>query len=96
MQYNVLRRKLMERQLTVRISAALAEELEKAARRLGRKRSEIVRMALEQFLEAEHAERPIERVHDLLGRIETGIPDLGERHREYLIERLRHGAGTPA
>ena len=94
----MLRRELMERQLTVRISAALAEELEKAARRLGRKRSEIVRMALEQFLEAEHAERPIERVRDrdLLGRIETGIPDLGERHREYLIERLRHGAGTPA
>ena len=43
----MLRRELIERQLTVRISATLAEELEKAARRLGRKRSEIVRMALE-------------------------------------------------
>jgi|Deesub1362A_J573_1020465.scaffolds.fasta_scaffold21926_2 metal-responsive CopG/Arc/MetJ family transcriptional regulator len=86
----------MERQLTVRIPAALAAELEKAAQRLGRKRSEIVRMALEQFLETEHAERPIERVRDLLGRIETGVPDLGERHREYLIERLRHGGGPSA
>jgi metal-responsive CopG/Arc/MetJ family transcriptional regulator len=86
----------MERQLTVRIPAALAEELEKAAQHLGRKRSEVVRMALEQFLEAEHAERPIERVRDLLGRIETGVPDLGERHREYLIERLRHCPGPSA
>ena len=48
--------------------------MKKAARRLGRKWSEIVRMALEQFLEAEHAERPMERVHDLLGRIEKGSP----------------------
>gem|GEM_PF-4541606 len=38
-------------------------------------------MVLEQFLEAEHAERPIERPAILLGRIETGIPDLGEWHR---------------
>jgi|Deesub1362A_J573_1020465.scaffolds.fasta_scaffold07258_3 predicted DNA-binding protein len=86
----------MERQLRVRIPVALAEELEKAAQRLGRKRSEIVRMALEQFLEAEHAERPSERVRDLLNRIGTGVPDLGERHRGYLIERLRRGAGTSA
>ncbi len=71
----------MVRQLTVRLPVALAEELEKATRRLGRKRSEIVGMVLEQFLEAEHAERPIERPAILLGRIETGIPDLGERHR---------------
>ncbi|MGY4707090.1 ribbon-helix-helix protein, CopG family [Candidatus Bipolaricaulota sp. J31] len=86
----------MTRQLTVRLPEDLAAELERTARRLGRKRSELVRMALEQFLGSEHTERPIERVRDLLGRIETGIPDLGERHREYLMKRLRHGTGTPA
>jgi predicted DNA-binding protein len=71
--------------------AELAERLEEAAKRSRRNRSEIVRMALEQFLEAEVPERPIERVRDLLGRVESGLPDLGERHREYLLQRLRHG-----
>ena len=79
----------MQRQLTVRLSAELAERLDRAAQRLRRKRSEIVRLALEQFLAVEIEERPIERVRDLLGQVESGIPDLGQRHREYLLKRLR-------
>jgi hypothetical protein len=35
--------------------------------------------------------RPIERVRDLLGSIASGRSDLGRRHREYLIRRLRRG-----
>jgi predicted transcriptional regulator len=81
----------MERQLTLRISEELAQELERAAQRLRRKRSEVVRLALEQFLEDQLEARPIERVRDLLGSIESGLPDLGTRHREYLLKRLRHG-----
>lgn len=77
-------------QLTVRLPADLAERLDWAAQRLRRKRSEIVRLALEQFLAVELEERPIERVRDLLGQIESGVPDLGQRHREYLLRRLRH------
>ncbi len=79
----------MQRQLTVRLSADLAERLDRAAQRLRRKRSEIVRLALEQFLAVEIEERPIEHVRDLLGQIESGVPDLGQRHREYLLRRLR-------
>ena len=81
----------MERQLTMRLSVALAEKLERSARRLKRKRSEVVRQALEYFLEAEAEVRPIERGRDLLGSIESGRPDLGQRHRDYLVRRLRHG-----
>ena len=81
----------MERRLTMRLPAALAEKLERSARRLRRKRSEVVRQALEQFLDTQPAVRPIERVRDLLGRVESGLPDLGQRHRDYLIRRLRHG-----
>lgn len=81
----------MDSQLTLRLSRELAEKLERSARRLKRKRSDVVRQALEQFLETESAERPIERIRDLLGSVESGIPDLGERHREYLIRRLRRG-----
>ncbi len=81
----------MECQLTVRLPAELAEQLDHAAKRLQRKRSEIVRMAVEQFLSSQIETRPIEQVRDLLGRIESGVPDLGQRHREYLMNRLRHG-----
>ena len=81
----------MESQLSLRLPGVLADKLERSARRLRRKRSDVVRLALEQFLDAEPEIRPIERVRDLLGRVESGIPDLGQRHREHLIRRLRRG-----
>ncbi len=79
----------MESQLTLRLPAALAAKLERAARRLKRKRSDVVRQALEQFLDAGPEIRPIDRVRDLLGSVDTGVADLGQRHREHLIRRLR-------
>jgi metal-responsive CopG/Arc/MetJ family transcriptional regulator len=81
----------MGQQLTVRLPADLAEELDRAAKRLRRKRSDVVRFALEQYLLVQTDERPIERVRDLLGRVESGVPDLGQRHRDYLVKRLRNG-----
>jgi hypothetical protein len=81
----------MESQLTLRLSGALAEKLARSARRLKRKRSDVVRQALEQFLDTEPEIRPIEQVRDLLGRVESGGPDLGQNHREYLVRRLRRG-----
>ena len=81
----------MDSQLSLRLPAALANKLERAAMRLKRKRSDVARLALEQFLDAKLEIRPIERVRDLLGRVESGIPDLGQRHREHLIRRLRRG-----
>jgi len=81
----------MERQLTLRLPVGLATKLDRSAKRLRRKRSEVVRQALEQFLDTQPEVRPIERVRDLLGRVESGIPDLGQRHRHYLIQRLRRG-----
>ena len=79
----------MDSQLTLRLPGELAEKLDRSARRLKRKRSDVVRQALEQFLDTEPAVRPVEGVRDLLGSIETGVPDLGQRHRDYLIRRLR-------
>ncbi len=81
----------MEQQLTIRLPEELAEELGRTAKRMRRRRSEVVRLALEQYLTVHTQERPIERVRDLLGRVETGVPDLGQRHREYLVGRFRHG-----
>ena len=83
----------MESQLTLRLPAELAGKLERSAKRLKRKRSDVVRLALNQFLEAEPvATRPVDRVRDLLGSVESGVSDLGQRHREHLIARLRRGA----
>jgi len=81
----------MESQLTLRLPVALAEKLERSARRLKRKRSDVVRQALEQFLDSGPEGHPIDRVRDLLGSVETGVSDLGQRHREHLIRRLRRG-----
>ena len=78
-------------QLIVHLPTDLARQLDLAAKRLRRSRSDLIREALDRFL-AEQAEvRPIERVRDLLGRIESGVPDLGQHHREYLLQRLQNG-----
>ena len=82
----------MESQLTLRLPAALAGKLEHTAKCLKRNRSDVVRLALDQFLDAKPATaRPVERVRDLLGSVESGVPDLGQRHREHLIASLRRG-----
>ena len=81
----------MEHQLTLRLSTDLAKRLDLAATRLARKRSDVVRLALEQFLSTQIETRPVEQVRDLLGRLDSGLPDLGQHHREYLIGRLRDG-----
>ena len=81
----------MASQLSLRLPTVLAEKLAQAAAKMQRKRSEVVRLALEQFLETELEVRPIERVRDLLGSVESGLPDLGNQHRDYLKARLRHG-----
>lgn len=83
----------MDRQLTVRITDALADRLDQAAREMRRKRSEVVRLALEEFLEEPDTgknPRPIDLARDLIGSVETGIPDLGQNHRQHLLNRLRH------
>lgn len=81
----------MDSQLTLRLPGELADKLGRSAKRMRRKRSDVVRLALEQFLDSEPEIRPVERVRDLLGRVDSGVPDLGQRHREHLIQRLRRG-----
>ena len=81
----------MENQLTLRLPAELAAKLARSAEQLKRKRSEVVRAALEQYLNTEPNVRPIEQVRDLLGSVASGRTDLGQRHRDYLMRRLRRG-----
>jgi metal-responsive CopG/Arc/MetJ family transcriptional regulator len=75
-------------QLTVRLPDDLSETLDAAAERLHRKRAEIVRMALRSFLGQESEGKPSDRVRGLLGSLESGLPDLAENHRRYVLESL--------
>jgi metal-responsive CopG/Arc/MetJ family transcriptional regulator len=83
----------MENQLTVRIPSDLRDALDRASRRTGLKSSELVRQALRSYLQTstDRQQPPAVRVRHLVGSIESGIPDLAEHHREYVIESLSRG-----
>jgi metal-responsive CopG/Arc/MetJ family transcriptional regulator len=81
----------MTSQLTVRLPEDLKRALDKASRKLNRRPSELVRMALREYLRVAPGmgSRPSDRVRGLLGSLESGVPDLAERQREYILESLR-------
>ncbi len=83
----------MESQVTVRIPEDLRTALEAASKKLNVKVSDIVRMALNEFLGSSEASksRSAERVRGLIGSLESGIPDLAENHRAYILESLKNG-----
>lgn len=83
----------MQDQLTVRLPEDLSQALKAASRRMERKTSEIVRLALREFLGTSPGtkERPADRVQSLIGSLESGVPDMAEKHRAYIIESLRRG-----
>ena len=81
----------MEDQMTVRFPGELSRALRERAARMKRKPSEVIRMAVSEFLQISEpgSGRPAERVKSLLGSLESGVPDLATRHREHLIKKLR-------
>lgn len=85
----------VEAQLTIRLPKELADKLKAAAGRLGVKKSDVARMAIREYLGKEGrlgAAGPYELVQHLIGSVSSGIPDLGERHRDYLVEKLKKHA----
>ena len=83
----------MDDQITVRLPTPLGRTLRRTSRRLGRRPSDVVRMALDAFLlgAPPTAGKPAERVEHLVGSMASGVPDLAERHREYVLAALKHG-----
>lgn len=83
----------MDDQITVRLPRSLRLALRRASHRLRRRDSDVVRLALEAFLQTGPGgrERAADRVGDLVGALSTGTPDLARRHREYLLEALARG-----
>ncbi len=84
---------VMPTQLTVRLPDDLGRTLRNASRRMQRKPSDVVRLALQEFLgtTAGRRGRPADRVRRLMGSLESGIPDLAGKHRAYILESLKHG-----
>ncbi len=85
----------MESQITIRLPESLHRRLERAAKSLGRRRSDLARLAVQRYLdeiESEEAPRPYDLVHDLLGSLDSGVSDLGSRHRDHLLAYFRRRA----
>ena len=79
-------------QVTVRLPDDLSRALRNASRRLQTRSSDIVRQALREFLgTGSEGARPADRVRSLIGSLESGVPDLAEKHRQYVLESLRRG-----
>lgn len=82
----------METQFTVRLPGPLHERLARAANRLGLKRSDLARLAIQRYLDETEQlprPRPYDAVRDLLGSLDSGVTDVGSRHRQYLLARFR-------
>ena len=74
----------MPRELTV--------ALRQAAERMQRRPSDVVRIALRECLGTyQPGSRPADRVRELIGSVDTGVADLAENHRAYVVESLRRG-----
>ncbi|HET9217987.1 MAG TPA: CopG family transcriptional regulator [Terriglobia bacterium] len=83
----------MEDQLTIRLPRELRKALQEKAAKMRRKPSELVRMAVVEFLQIPASDEapPVERVRELIGSLQSGIPDLAVHHRKHLLSRIRSG-----
>lgn len=79
-------------QFTVRMPDEYGKKIAVLAEKMGLKKSDIARLAVKQFIE-ENLDRdqstPFHKVKHLLGSAESGIKDLGQRHRDHLIKKTR-------
>lgn len=76
-------------QLTIRMPQEQMTMIEYIAKKMELKKSDVTRIALKKFIEEynDSTEKPFTKVKHLLGIVESGIPDLGQRHRDYLIKK---------
>ena len=83
-----------EAQVTFRLPRTLVQKVDKVARASGRRRSDVLRDATHAYVEVvgqAAADTPAERVHGLIGSVHTGIPNLADRHSDYVKLILRRG-----
>jgi hypothetical protein len=78
-------------QLTIRMPDEQMSRIELIAKKLGLKKSDVTRMAIKKFIEEydDITAKPYAKVKHLLGVVESGIPDLGQRHRKHLLKKIK-------
>ncbi|OGL44157.1 MAG: hypothetical protein A2161_19150 [Candidatus Schekmanbacteria bacterium RBG_13_48_7] len=79
-------------QFTVRMTDEYREKIDILAKKMGLKKSDIARLAIKQFIEEnidDETNHPFQKVRNLVGSVESGIKDLGQSHREYIIQNMR-------
>ena len=79
-------------QLTIRMPDEYKEKIELLSGDMGLKKSDIARLALRQFIDEnleQDPKTPYQKVKHLLGRVESGIKDLGQNHRKHLIDQIK-------
>ncbi len=69
-------------------------ELSISQKKMCLKKSDVTRMAIKKFIDeySDSTVKPFAKVKHLLGVVESGVPDLGQRHRNHLIKEIK-GAG---
>jgi len=79
-------------QLTIRVSDDKIIKIKQIADILGLKKSDVTRMAINKFVDEFHSTGsefgPYNKIKHLLGSAESGVNDLGQRHREHLIKKI--------
>ncbi|OGL44365.1 MAG: hypothetical protein A2161_02755 [Candidatus Schekmanbacteria bacterium RBG_13_48_7] len=79
-------------QFTVRMPDEYKSKIDILVKKMGLKKSDIARMAIERFIEENldcETNRPLQKVRHLVGSVESGIKDLGQQYREYIIQNMR-------
>jgi len=79
-------------QLTIRIPEEYFSKIEQIAKSSGLKKSDVSRMAIKKFLKEysnEEGEDLYSKAKRLIGVVESGISDLGQNHREYVIKKIK-------
>ena len=79
-------------QLTIRVPEEYLAGIEKIAHSSGLKKSDITRMAIKKYIDEyplEKEVRPYGRAKDLLGVVASGVSDLGQNHRNYMIQKIK-------
>jgi metal-responsive CopG/Arc/MetJ family transcriptional regulator len=79
-------------QLTIRMPEEYFFKIEQIAKSSGLKKSDIARMAIQKFLKEYSNEEEADlysKAKRLIGVVESGISDLGQNHREYVIKKIK-------
>jgi len=83
-------------QLTIRMPKEHLARINQIAEKMGLKKSDITRLAIKHFIEGYglgDAKAPYDKARRLIGVAESGITDLGQNHRNYLIQKIKSTSG---